>query len=63
MDVIHFPEDARPAAWVRGRASMTDTYNLGDRFDPGRPDLVDLLPLGDSRDDSLALAAANQLRR
>jgi acetyl-CoA C-acetyltransferase len=33
------------AAWVSGRASITDTYNLGDRFDPGRPDLVELLSL------------------
>ncbi|MDQ2811949.1 MAG: thiolase family protein [Actinomycetota bacterium] len=38
----------RPVAWVRGRASMTDTYHLGDRFEPGRPDLVDLLSLRDS---------------
>jgi acetyl-CoA C-acetyltransferase len=38
----------RPVAWVRGRASMTDTYNLGDRFEPGRPDLVELASLRES---------------
>jgi len=43
-------------AWVRGRASMTDTYNLGDRFEPGRPDLVDLLSLRDSADRAYAQA-------
>jgi acetyl-CoA C-acetyltransferase len=46
----------RPVAWVRGRASMTDTYNLGDRFDPGRPDLVDLLSLRDSVNRAYAQA-------
>lgn len=46
----------RPVAWVRGRASMTDTYNLGDRFNPARPDLVDMLPLRESV--SRAYAAA-----
>lgn len=35
----------RQAAWVRGRATVTDTYNMGDRI--GRPegDLVELLTL------------------
>jgi len=45
-----------PAAWVRGRASMTDTYNLGDRFEPGRPDLVDLLSLRESASRAYASA-------
>jgi acetyl-CoA C-acetyltransferase len=35
----------QPAAWIRGRAGLTDTYNMGDRI--GRPegDLVELLTL------------------
>jgi acetyl-CoA C-acetyltransferase len=38
-------ETGRPAALVRGRATLTDTYNMGDRI--GRPegDLVELLTL------------------
>lgn len=47
---------SRPTAWVRGRASMTDTYNLGDRFEAGRPDLVDLLSLRESASRAYASA-------
>ena len=35
----------RPVAWVRGRASVSDTYNMGDRFDRPIGDLVELLSL------------------
>jgi len=44
------------AAWISGRASVTDTYNLGDRFDPGRPDLVELLPLKKATEHAYAMA-------
>ena len=39
------PGPGRPAAYLRGRATVTDTYNMGDRI--GRPegDLVELLTL------------------
>jgi acetyl-CoA C-acetyltransferase len=47
---------APPVAWVRGRASVTDTYNLGDRFNPARPDLVDLAPLRESAGRAFASA-------
>ena len=45
-----------PVAHVRGRATMTDTYNQGDRL--GRPegDLVDLLTLRRSTEIALAQA-------
>jgi acetyl-CoA C-acetyltransferase len=48
-----------PIAHVRGRATMTDTYNQGDRL--GRPegDLVDLLTLRRSTDIALAEAGLN----
>lgn len=46
----------RPAAWVRGRASFTDTYNMGDRFDRAEGDLVDLLTLRKSAQRAFAEA-------
>jgi acetyl-CoA C-acetyltransferase len=39
------PGPGRPAAYVRGRATVTDTYNMGDRFDRPEGDLVELLTL------------------
>lgn len=39
-----------PIAWVRGRASCTDTYNMGDRIGRLDGDLVDLLTLRKSSD-------------
>ena len=46
----------RPAALVRGRATLTDTYNMGDRI--GRPggDLVELLTLKLAADRALGQA-------
>jgi acetyl-CoA C-acetyltransferase len=35
----------RPVAWIRGRASITDSYAMGDRIDRREADLVDLLSL------------------
>ena len=35
----------RPVAWVRGRATVTDTYNMGDRIGRAEGDLVELLTL------------------
>jgi acetyl-CoA C-acetyltransferase len=46
----------RPVAWVRGRASISDTYNMGDRFDRPAGDLVDLLSLRMSADRAFAQA-------
>ncbi|MFT3874139.1 MAG: thiolase family protein [Nocardioides sp.] len=47
------------AAWVSGRSSVTDTYNLGDRFDPGRADLVELLPLQRAAQHAYAAAGVS----
>jgi acetyl-CoA C-acetyltransferase len=46
----------RPVAWVRGRGSTSDTYEMGDRI--GRPegDLVELLTLQRSADRAYAQA-------
>ncbi|MDR0344235.1 MAG: thiolase family protein [Nocardiopsaceae bacterium] len=46
----------RAVAWVRGRASCTDTYNMGDRFDRADGDLVDLLSLHRATEKALGQA-------